>query len=137
MLFVVRHRIQINQMWVLPCGPLLPLHPHHFKHTIWDKEKLPLIPTVGSCNIIDMQAFVLGVDVDDIDDRGKVAVILGTGTESASAVLIVSGGGQEHGHMVHLAHIEEESMLLWQTPPSIENEVMRPWNSIGPKLTSD
>ena len=92
---------------------LPPLHFCNFKHTVWDKEKLLLISTVAPHDQIDMKALVLFVEIDKIENRGKVLFILSTRTESALAIAPVSRCGQKHGHTIHLAHSEEGGVLHW------------------------
>ena len=122
-------------MWVLPCGLVHPLHSHHLKHTVWDKEELLLISAVPPCDNIDMAAFQIWIEIDEVEDRGVVVISLCTAAECLLAIEPVSGCGQEHGHTVHLAHSEERLVLIWQAPTSIESIIKRPWNTTHSKIT--
>ena len=118
-IFVVSHSFQVDAMCVLPCGIHLPLHCHHLKHTIWDKEKLPLIPTGTMDYLIDMLVFVSGVKVDKIEDRGEFAFMLCMVTKCVLTISPVGRCGQIHGHMIQLAHREERGIHIWKTPSTI------------------
>ena len=75
-----------------------------------------------------MSAFVLLVEIDKEEDRGKVAVVLRPITKCVLTIVPVSGCGQEHGHTILLSWSEERHVHIWQATPSIEGIVKRPWD---------
>jgi hypothetical protein len=124
-------------MWRLPSGMILPLHICHLKHTVWNKEELPLTTAVCPCDIVDMHTPPLWVDLHNIEHRRLPTECFCAIAECALTECPVCGGGEEHRDTVHSPHSEEETVLIRQSAPTVQLEVHGPIHRQSLHLSHD